>query len=39
MRTGAVEGVNPALMDSHHGSAPARTFVRTERIPSMPVQD
>lgn len=39
MRAGRPDGVNPDMLNPHHGSAQRQTFFNKERIPSMPVQD
>lgn len=39
MTEGRPDGVNPDLMDPAAGSAKRQTFLRKERIPSMPVSD
>lgn len=37
MRGGQIEGVNPQILDANNPAAKAKSFIRRERIPSMPI--
>lgn len=39
IKQGTPDGVNLEMFDPNHGSARSQTFLRSERIPSMPIQD
>lgn len=39
IKQGTPDGVNLDMLNPNHGSARAKTFLRSERIPSMPIQD
>lgn len=39
IKQGTPDGINLDLMNPNHGGARANTFLRSERIPSMPIQD
>lgn len=39
IKQGTPDGVNLEMFNPNHGSARAKTFLRSERIPSMPIQD
>lgn len=39
IKQGTPDGINLDMLNPNHGSARSQTFLRSERIPSMPIQD